>query len=56
MDRSIDQLVAAAKLIGACESIAESGVLGEAVEMMLREHIAEARIAFQLYPQIEAAA
>ena len=56
MDQSIKQIVAAAKLIGACESIAGSGLLDEVSEMMLREHIAEARAAFRLYPEIEAAA
>lgn len=51
MDRSIDQLCAAAKLIGASESIAASGLLPEAVEMMLRECVAEARSAFHLYQE-----
>ncbi len=56
MDRSIDQLCAAAKLIGACEHIAEHGYLNEGAEMMLRECIAEARSAFQLYQEVEEAA
>ena len=56
MDQSIDQICAAAKLIGASESIAASGLLPEAVEMMLRECIAEARSAFQLYQEVDEAA
>lgn len=56
MDKSIDQICAAARLIGAGEAIAASGLLPEAVEMMLRECIADARSAFQLYQEVEAAA
>jgi hypothetical protein len=41
-----DQLYCVAKLIGYCESIAASGLVGEIMERRLREHIAETLIAF----------
>jgi len=56
MDKSTEQLFAAAKLIGACEALAGSGLLDEVSELMLREHIAEARSAFRLYREVEEAA
>jgi len=52
MDRCTDdQLLAVARLIGACEALAGSGHLREDAEMRLREQIASARSAFQLYPE-----
>jgi hypothetical protein len=40
------QLYAVAKLVGYCESIAASGLVGELMERRLRERIAETLIAF----------
>lgn len=56
MDQSIEQLRAAARIIGYCEGLVGSGILSEDIEMNLRERIAEARSAFRLYRQVEEAA
>lgn len=45
-----DQLYAIAKLVGYCESIVASGLVGEVMERRLRERIAETLSAFNMEP------
>ncbi len=42
------QLYAVSKLVGYCEAIASSGLVGEVMEIRLREHIAETLSAFNM--------
>jgi hypothetical protein len=54
MARSTDaQLYAVAKLVGYCEAIASSGLVGEIMERRLRERIAETLSAFNMEPHQE---
>ena len=46
MALSTDQLYCVAKLVGYCESIVASGLVGEIMERRLRERIAETLSAF----------
>ena len=54
MGRSTNQLYAVSKLVGYCESIAASGLVGELIERRLRERIAETLSAFGMEPHQEA--
>jgi hypothetical protein len=54
MARSTEQLYAVAKIIGYCEAIASSGLVGEIMERRLRERIAETLSAFGMEPHQEA--
>ena len=55
MVRSTDnQLYAVSKLVGYCEAIAASGLVGEIMERRLRERIAETLSAFGMEPHQEA--
>jgi len=44
------KLYAVAKLVGYCEAIASSGLVGEVMERRLRERIAETLSAFNMEP------
>lgn len=50
---TISQRYAVAKIIGYCEAIASSGLVGEIMERRLREHIAETLSAFGMEPHQE---
>jgi hypothetical protein len=50
---TISQRYAVAKLVGYCESIASSGLVGEPMERRLRERIAETLSAFGMEPHQE---
>jgi hypothetical protein len=45
---SLDQRAAVAKLVGYAEAVAGSGLLGDLMEVKLRERIAETLIAFNM--------
>ena len=47
------QLYAVSKLVGYCEAIASSGLVGEIMERRLRERIAETLSAFGMEPHQE---
>lgn len=49
----MDQRFAVAKLIGYCEGLANSGLLGAVLEIKLRENIAEALVAFDMPSKTE---
>lgn len=53
MARSTEQLYAVSKLVGYCEAIASSGLLGDLMERRLRERIAETLSAFDMEPHQE---
>ncbi len=54
MAQSTDaQLYAVSKLVGYCEAIASSGLVGEIMEFRLRERIAETLSAFGMEPHQE---
>lgn len=54
MAQSTDaQLYAVSKLVGYCEAIAGSGLVGEIMERRLRERIAETLSAFNMEPHQE---
>jgi hypothetical protein len=48
-----DQRCAIAKLVGYCEGLANSGLLGEELETKLRRNIAEALVAFNMPSKVE---
>jgi hypothetical protein len=49
-----NQLYAVSKLVGYCEAICSSGLVGELMERKLRTHIAETLSAFNMEPHQEA--
>lgn len=49
----LDRRFALASIIGACEALVKSGMLGEELESKLRVNIAEVLVAFNMPSQIE---
>jgi hypothetical protein len=52
---SFDQRAAVAKMVGYCEGIANSGILGDELEAKLRTQIAEVLVAFKMPSAVEIA-
>jgi hypothetical protein len=50
---SFDQRAAVAKMVGYCEGIANSGILGDDLEARLRTQIAEVLVAFNMPSKAE---